>query len=76
MKQGDPIAFVGATGWATGPHLHYEFKISGIQQDPMKVALPKATPVPARLRARFDVEAADAGARIAMVRATTSLRFE
>ncbi|MBL0143608.1 MAG: M23 family metallopeptidase [Betaproteobacteria bacterium] len=76
VRQGDPIAFVGATGWATGPHLHYEFKMSGIQQDPMKVALPKATPVPARLKARFDAEAADAGARIAMIRATTSLRFE
>ncbi len=76
VKQGDPIAYVGATGWATGPHLHYEFKISGIHQDPMKVALPKATPVPARLKARFDVEAAKAGARIAMVRGTSSLRFE
>lgn len=76
VRQGDPIAFVGATGWATGPHLHYEFKIAGIHQDPMRVALPKATPVPARLKARFDVEAADAGARIAMVRATSSLRFE
>jgi len=76
VKQGDPIAYVGATGWATGPHLHYEFKISGIHQDPIKVVLPKATPVPARLRKRFDAEAAAAGSRIAMVRETPSLRFE
>ena len=76
VRQGDPVAYVGATGWATGPHLHYEFKISGIHQDPMKVVLPKATPVPARLRASFDAEAADAGARIAMVRESASLRFE
>jgi len=76
VRQGDPVAFVGATGWATGPHLHYEFKIAGVHQDPMKVALPKATPVPARLKARFDAEANDAGARIAMVRANSSLRFE
>ena len=76
VRQADPIAYVGATGWATGPHLHYEFKISGVQQDPMKIALPKATPVPARLKARFDVAAADAGSRIAMVRASPSLRFE
>jgi murein DD-endopeptidase MepM/ murein hydrolase activator NlpD len=76
VRQADPIAYVGATGWATGPHLHYEFRISGIQQDPMKIALPKATPVPARLKPRFDVAAADAGARIAMVRSSPSLRFE
>lgn len=76
VRQGDPIGFVGATGWATGPHLHYEFKISGMQQDPMKVVLPKATPVPASLRARFDTAASGAGARIAMVRGTTALRFE
>lgn len=76
VRQGDPVAFVGATGWATGPHLHYEFKIAGVHQDPMKVALPKATPVPARLKARFDTEATEAGARIAMVRGNSSLRFE
>lgn len=76
VRQGDPVAHVGSTGWATGPHLHYEFKISGIHQDPMKVALPKATPVPPRLRARFDVEAAAAGSRIAMVRESASTRFE
>ena len=76
VRQADPIGYVGATGWATGPHLHYEFKVSGIHQDPMKVALPKATPVPARLRARFDAEAADAASRIAMVRSSPSLRFE
>lgn len=76
VKQGDPIAFVGATGWATGPHLHYEFRIAGIYQDPMRVALPKATPVPARLRARFDAEAAGAEERLTLVRGTPSLRFE
>lgn len=76
VRQGDPVAFVGATGWATGPHLHYEFKIAGVHQDPMKVALPKATPVPARLKARFDAEATEAGARVAMVRGNSSLRFE
>jgi hypothetical protein len=42
----------------------------------MKIALPKATPVPAHLRSRFLTEAADADARIAMVRDTKPLRFE
>jgi murein DD-endopeptidase MepM/ murein hydrolase activator NlpD len=76
VRQGDAIAFVGATGWATGPHLHYEFKVAGQHQDPMKVALPKATPVAPHLKARFAAEAADADARIAMVRGTSTLRFE
>ena len=39
VRQGEPIGFVGATGYATGPHLHYEFKIAGMHQDPMRVAL-------------------------------------
>lgn len=76
VRQAEAIGFVGATGWATGPHLHYEFKIAGMHQDPMKVALPKATPVPANLRARFDSEAGEAQARISLVRAASSPRFE
>jgi hypothetical protein len=42
----------------------------------MKIALPKATPVAAHLKAKFLAEAADADARIAMVRGTSPLRFE
>ena len=76
VRQGDAVGFVGATGYATGPHLHYEFKISGIHQDPMRVALPKATPVPARLRAQFDRVAVEAGERIALVRNASGARFE
>ena len=45
VSQGELIAFVGKTGLATGPHLHYEFKISGVQRDPLKVALPDGKPV-------------------------------
>ncbi|QJR13707.1 hypothetical protein DSM104440_00493 [Usitatibacter palustris] len=77
VRQGDPIGFVGATGWATGPHLHYEFKISGAHQDPMKVALPKATPVPAASKARFDATATEARTTLGRVRtAANALRFD
>jgi len=45
VNQGDLIAYVGSTGWATGPHLHYEVRVNNVAQDPMKVALPTADPL-------------------------------
>jgi murein DD-endopeptidase MepM/ murein hydrolase activator NlpD len=76
VRQGEPIAYVGATGWATGPHLHYEFKLAGIHQDPLKVALPKAEPVPAHLRAHFASIANDAASTMDLVGAAVAARFE
>jgi len=76
VRQGEPIGFVGATGYATGPHLHYEFKISGMHQDPMRVALPKAEPVPARLKQSFDQVAAQARTTITRVSSGSAARFE
>ena len=76
VRQGDPIGFVGATGYATGPHLHYEFKLGGINQDPMRVALPKAEPVPQRLKAEFQAIASDARSTIERVSTASNARFE
>lgn len=76
VRQGEPIGFVGATGFATGPHLHYEFKIAGIHQDPMKVALPKAEPIPAHLRAQFTTVASAARETIERVSSAPPARFE
>lgn len=53
VAQGDTIAYVGMTGLATGPHLHYEYRINGRFQDPQKVKLSDATPIDATLRPAF-----------------------
>lgn len=42
IEQGEMIGYVGQTGWATAPHLHYEFRVNGNPKDPMTVALPTA----------------------------------
>ncbi len=46
IMQGENVGFVGMTGLSTGPHLHYEFRVNGQHRDPLKVALPNATPLP------------------------------
>jgi murein DD-endopeptidase MepM/ murein hydrolase activator NlpD len=53
ITQGDVIGYVGMTGLASGPHLHYEYKIDGQQRDPLRVALPNTLPVSGENKVAF-----------------------
>ena len=53
VKQGQVIGYVGMTGWATGPHLHYEFRIDGKHRNPLTVKLPQGYPIPQKYREDF-----------------------
>ncbi len=54
VHQGDVIGHVGQTGWATGPHLHYEFRVNDQVRNPLTVALPAALPITAQQLAAFN----------------------
>jgi murein DD-endopeptidase MepM/ murein hydrolase activator NlpD len=53
VKQGQVIGYVGQTGLATGPHLHYEFRVDGKHRDPLSIKLPTATPLTGKNLAAF-----------------------
>ncbi len=68
VAQGEIIGYVGKTGLATGPHLHYEFKINGTQRDPMRVALPDAKPIPEQQKSAFQEATLSMSNRLGMLR--------
>jgi murein DD-endopeptidase MepM/ murein hydrolase activator NlpD len=56
IKQGQIIGFVGSTGLASGPHLHYEFRINGTHHNPLTVSLPQADGISNQAKPRFLAE--------------------
>ena len=53
VNQGDTIGYVGSSGAATGPHLHYEYRLNGVHKNPRTVPLPDADPIPDQYMPEF-----------------------
>ncbi|VAX07838.1 Peptidase, M23/M37 family [hydrothermal vent metagenome] len=64
VKQGQTIGYVGKSGLASGPHLHYEFRINGTHRNPLTVKLPAANPIAKKYLADFKQQAAPLIARL------------
>jgi murein DD-endopeptidase MepM/ murein hydrolase activator NlpD len=71
IEQGDIIGYVGMSGLATGPHLHYEFLLNGIHHDPMTVKLPKGVTLEAQYQQEFKSNASRYMAKINMLNRNT-----
>jgi murein DD-endopeptidase MepM/ murein hydrolase activator NlpD len=76
IAQGEVIGYVGMTGLATGPHLHYEFRVAGVHIDPLKATMPEALPITAALRPAFELTTAAYSEQLRILRGSNLARLD
>jgi murein DD-endopeptidase MepM/ murein hydrolase activator NlpD len=73
VSQAQTVGLVGATGWATGPHLHFEFRVNGVHKDPQQLARQsESVPVPSYARDQFQRQAAEVARQLASAAVTAA----
>ncbi|MGH8496709.1 MAG: peptidoglycan DD-metalloendopeptidase family protein [Gammaproteobacteria bacterium] len=76
VRQGQTIGFVGQTGYATGPHLHYEYRLNGVHRNPRTVKLPQADPISSEYKGAFLTAAEPLLTRLDRVKRTQLAAYE
>ena len=67
VKQGQIIGYIGSSGMATGPHLHYEFRADGVHRNPLSFKFPGVAPIPNKYRSDFESKSAPLMAQLDVI---------
>ena len=76
ISQSEVIGYVGATGLATAPHLHYEFRINDVHQNPLRVVMPAAPPISPEQKPVFEADVAPLLQQLQLLRNTHLVRLD